>query len=186
MPIAPAPTTTMRFGAVGQEQRLAVGDDALAVGLHARQRARIMPGRDDDVLRLDHAVVLLPVHRRRFCRRLHLDLLGRLQRRRALVDVDLVLPHQEADALDQPVADLAAALLRHRVVQLQVVEAEPEILALARSGCSPAPRCAAATWSGCSRCSGRRRPGTRAPPGRPFGPAARRGWRPRSRPVRRR
>ena len=100
---------------VGQEQRLAVGDDALAVGLHARQRARMVPRRDDDVLRLDQ--------RRRTSGRsprarsavaLTSICLRRLQRRRALVDVDLVLAHQEADALDQAIAHLAAALLRDR------------------------------------------------------------------------
>ncbi len=91
----------------------------------------MVTGRDDDVLCLDQAVVLLAVYPGRFGGGLDLDLLCRLERGRALVDVDLVLAHQEADALDQPVADLAAALLRDAVVELEVIEAESEVLVLA-------------------------------------------------------
>ena len=54
--------------------------------------------------------------------RCHLDLAGAGQPGAALVDIDFVLAHQELHALDQPVADLAAALLRDLIVELQVLE----------------------------------------------------------------
>ena len=118
------------MGAVGQEQRLAIGDDTLAVDLHVGKGARACAGREDDLLGLQRAVELLPADAGRILHRAHLHLGGRAQFRRALVDIDLVLAHQELDALHQAVAHLAAALLRDRIVDGQVLEAEAEFLAV--------------------------------------------------------
>jgi len=91
-----------------------------------------MPGGDDDVLGVERAVELLAVDHRGIRRWLDIDLVGRLEGSRALVDVDFVLAHEELDALDQAFAHLPAALVRDAVVQLEVVEAEPQFLALTR------------------------------------------------------
>ena len=103
-----------------QLQRLPVGDDLLPVDRHAGQRARPSAGGDDDILGIEHLAGWLDLH-----------LLGADQCCRALNVRDVVLLEQEADAFHQPVGDLAAALLGDGVVQLQVVEAEAELLGFA-------------------------------------------------------
>ena len=120
MPMAPAPTTTRRLGA--------------AVSANASRLVMIlvpsivMPGSERG--RAPVAMMMLDASRiwpdgsTRTCLR--------AQERGGALDVrHTVLLEQEADPLDQPVGHLAAALVGHRVVQLEILEAEPELLALA-------------------------------------------------------
>jgi len=102
-------------------QRLAIRDHLLPIDGHARQVARPRTRRYDDRLGLDHLAARLDRY---------LVLAGELSR--ALHMRHLVLAEEEADALDQTVGDLPAPLLCGGVVELQIVEAEAEILALIR------------------------------------------------------
>src|SRR5690606_1893974 len=108
---------------VGEDGRQ-VRDDApaLAVKLHAGDAARVRAGGNDQVLERER---LLPT-----VVQVHPDRLPILDGAPALVGVDLVLLHEELDALDQPAADLTAALVRDAVIKLEVVEREAVLLAL--------------------------------------------------------
>ena len=90
-----------RFRHTVRRHRLEIGPHQFLVGLEARQHARARAGGDDDVLGL-----ILPCAeralRRLALRRLHRDLAGRIDRRLAPDDRHLVLLHQEADAVIEP------------------------------------------------------------------------------------
>jgi len=59
-------------------------------------------------------------------RELHQELTRSGQFAFAVDDFDVVLFHQETDTLGQPLADLPAAFIRSRIVELEVVEADAE------------------------------------------------------------
>ena len=92
-----------------RDHRLEIGPHQLLVGLEPGQHARPRAGGDDDVLGLVAAGPERAL--RRFgLRRLHRDLAGRIDRRLAPDHRDLVLLHQEADAVIEPLRHPARAL----------------------------------------------------------------------------
>src|SRR6185437_10562173 len=96
--------------------RLEIGPDAIAVGLDAGQHARPGAGRDDDVFGLVGARAERILGRRHLrlhgglFGRLDLDLAGAGQHRLAPDGVDLVLLHEELDAVVHLRRDLPRAL----------------------------------------------------------------------------
>ena len=110
-----------------RHHRLEIGPDQLLVGLEARQHARPRAGGDDDVLGLIGAGRQRAL--RRFAlRRLHRDLAGRVDRRLAPDHRDLVLLHQEADAVVEPLRHAARALDDLRGVEADIVGRQAVIL----------------------------------------------------------
>ena len=88
-----------------ERQRAGRRHDALLVDLDALQPRDIGAGGDDDVLGLDHLRLAVAAR--------HLDLAGAEDLSRAADDVDLVLLHQELDALDVAV-DALLLEIHHR------------------------------------------------------------------------
>ena len=116
----PAADDDHRLGQVlGQDSR-DVGDNLLVVEVNPGERPRPRAGGDDEVLRFQRglpAIVQTNLHRGGAC-----------QLARSVIGIDLVLLHQEADALHQAVGHLAAAFEGHAVVEFQIVEAETKLL----------------------------------------------------------
>ena len=108
-----------RFGKGWRHHRLAIGPDPLAVGLHARKGAGARAGGEHDVLRGDLVGLAVLRHRQ-------LALAGEL--RVARDDGDLVLLHQEGDAVRQLLRHLARAFDDLGDVELHVVGAEAELV----------------------------------------------------------
>ncbi len=109
MPIAPEPMTSSDLRHALRHHGLEIGPDQLLVGLDAGQHARPRAGRDDDVLGLIRARPER-AFRRLALAGLHRDLAGRVDRRLAPDHRDLVLLHQEADAVVEPLRHGARAL----------------------------------------------------------------------------
>ncbi|MGY3082320.1 hypothetical protein ACVWZZ_008728 [Bradyrhizobium sp. LM6.10] len=93
--------------------RLEIGPDQLLVGLEPRQHARPRAGRHDDVFCLISSLAQRAL-RTLDVGLLHGDLPGRVDRCGAPDHADLVLLHQEADAVVEPLRDAARAL-HHRL-----------------------------------------------------------------------
>ena len=127
MPMAPEPITSSDFGIARRHHRLEIGPDQFLVGLEAGQHARPRAGGDDDVLGLIGARPERAL--RRFAlRRLHRDLAGRVDRGLAPDDRHLVLLHQEADAVVEPLRHAARALHHGLRVVADVVGLQPVVL----------------------------------------------------------
>ena len=108
MPMAPEPMTSSDFGIFSGSHGLEIGPDQLLVGLEAGQHARPRAGGDDDVL----GGVVAGAERalRRIVGSLDRELARRGDRGRAPDDVDLVLLHEEGDAVGELRGDAARAL----------------------------------------------------------------------------
>ena len=118
MPIAPAPTMTIDSG----RSRVRICSSyvtTLPPSCDARQQAHLRAGRDDRVVEgdaLDEPSAFVDVDRVRVDERAAAVVLG-----------DLVLLHQEVDALDVGVGDLAAAVPRDAEVEVHVTRDAEEL-----------------------------------------------------------
>ena len=105
-----------RFRHPLRHHRLKIGPDQFLVGLQPRQHARPGAGGEDDVLGLIGALAQRAL--RRFDGGLlHRDLAGRIDRGLAPDHRDLVLLHQEADAVIEAFRDAARA--RHHGLRIE-------------------------------------------------------------------
>ena len=102
MPIAPEPITSSDFGIAVRHHRLEIGPDQLLVGLEAGQHARPRAGRDDDVLGLIAAGAERALRRFGSCAAFTVTLPGASIVASPQITLDLVLLHQEADAVVEP------------------------------------------------------------------------------------
>src|SRR5262249_55264443 len=93
-----------------------VSPDQLLIRLHSRQRARPGTGRDDDMLRGVIAWTQGTLWCFRFAR-LDGDLAAAFQRGIAPYDLDLVLLHEKADAVVEPLCDGTRSLHNGLVVK---------------------------------------------------------------------
>ena len=117
--------------------RLEIGPDLLAVGLDAGQHARPCAGSDDDVLGLVRAFAQrvlgngsLRLHHR-LARLADLDLARRRQLGLAPDDIDLVLLHQELDAVVHLSGDLARTVDDGGNVEAEVTGRQAVVLGVA-------------------------------------------------------
>ena len=110
-----------------RHHRLEIGPDQLLVGLEPRQHARPRAGREDDVLGLIGALAQRAL-RRLDGGLLHRDLAGRIDRRLAPDHRDLVLLHQEADAVIEALRDAARALHHGLRIERDFLGGKPVIL----------------------------------------------------------
>ena len=127
MPMAPEPMTEQRLRHAVRHHGLEIGPDQLLVRLDAGQHARPRAGGDDDVLGLIGAGTERAL--RRFAvAGLHGDLAGRVDRRLAPDHRDLVLLHQEADAVIEAFCDRARALHHGARIVSDLARRQPVIL----------------------------------------------------------
>ena len=110
-----------------RHHRLEIGPDQLPVGLEPGQHARPRAGRDDDVLGLIGAGAERAL-RRLALAGLHGDLAGRFDRRLAPDHRHLVLLHQEADAVVEPLRHRARALHHGGRIEAHLLGRQPVIL----------------------------------------------------------
>ena len=148
-PTAPAPMIASVLRNRGEIQNFDVGQDALGVGLQARQHARFRSRRQQDVLRLERLRPLLAASLPRcpspFSTRVSLD------------PFDLVLLHQELDALGMLGDDLVLAVDDLRDNRGAASRKGCPLLRSARNA-PRHPPCAAGLWSECSPRAGTSRP----------------------------
>ena len=107
-------------GDVLSDDALAAGDDLLTIHRERRDAARSSAGGDDDVAGGDTG--RLPVGSG------HVDGAGGNDASVSLDVIDAVLAEQERDAAGHSVHDLAAAFHCHRVVGVEVVEGQTELV----------------------------------------------------------
>ena len=127
MPMAPEPITSSDFGIRRRHHGLEIGPDQLLVRLDAGQHARPRAGGDDDVLGLI-AAGRKRAFRRLALARLHRDLAGRVDRRLAPDDLNLVLLHQKTDAVIEPLRHRARARHDCRRIEADIVGFQAVVL----------------------------------------------------------
>ena len=127
MPMAPEPIDQQRLRHALRHHGLEIGPDQFLVGLEAGQHARPRAGGDDDVLGLIGAGAER-AFRRFALAGFHRDFAGRVDRRLAPDHGDLVLLHQKADAVVEPLRHRARALHHGRRIVGDFAGRQPVIL----------------------------------------------------------